>query len=362
MAFRPGQQFPFRSSCSRASVVGERSRPGCRHFPAGLGAPWWVGILAGIGILVGTINLGRWLDDRFRGFGFFAFTAPCSGGRMAKSRKSTSASASSPRTSSRESAPAMRTKCWSSATAWERFDDSTGRRSWKSSRTSAGQSGVFVGFIGNRLPLVSLLPGASRHTCGPRIRRHRARVLAGFFFASRRRERAVGDVVKVSGVSSPPGIPVLSGSPVRIVKMFPPDGYAVIKKGHFPRSLPIYHGRRVADRLRFFRDHRRPRLPRQPLPEALPVPFPDSHGLPTTLPHAAGPVLEAFPPNLFKRGRSSWLATLDEGSYSGKMSRVRLPGVQLFLVKFPDLIKEVLVDRFATFRNTSSRRPRSSRC
>ena len=50
--------------------------------------------------------------------------------------------------------------------------------------------------------------------------------------------------------------------------------------------------------------------------------------------------------NLFKRGRRSWLATLYEGSYSGKISRVRLPGVQLFLVKFPDLIKEVLVDKF----------------
>jgi cytochrome P450 len=50
--------------------------------------------------------------------------------------------------------------------------------------------------------------------------------------------------------------------------------------------------------------------------------------------------------NLFKRGRRSWLATLYEGSYSGKISRVRLPGVQLFLVKFPDVIKEVLVDKF----------------
>lgn len=53
--------------------------------------------------------------------------------------------------------------------------------------------------------------------------------------------------------------------------------------------------------------------------------------------------------NLFKRGRRSWLATLYEGSYSGRISRVRLPGVQLFLVKFPDLIKEVLVDRYASF-------------
>lgn len=53
--------------------------------------------------------------------------------------------------------------------------------------------------------------------------------------------------------------------------------------------------------------------------------------------------------NLFKRGRQSWLSTLYEGSYSGRISRVRLPGVQLFLVKIPELIKEVLVDKFEHF-------------
>jgi cytochrome P450 len=52
---------------------------------------------------------------------------------------------------------------------------------------------------------------------------------------------------------------------------------------------------------------------------------------------------------LFKRGRRSWLSTLYEGSYSGRLSRVRLPGVQLFLVKIPELIKEVLVDRSESF-------------
>ena len=53
--------------------------------------------------------------------------------------------------------------------------------------------------------------------------------------------------------------------------------------------------------------------------------------------------------NLFKRGRRSWLATLYEGSYTGRLTRVRLPGVQLFLVKIPELIKEVLVDRSESF-------------
>lgn len=52
---------------------------------------------------------------------------------------------------------------------------------------------------------------------------------------------------------------------------------------------------------------------------------------------------------LFQRGRRSWLATLYEGSYRGKISRIKLPGVYLFLVKFPDIVREVLVTEYASY-------------
>lgn len=53
--------------------------------------------------------------------------------------------------------------------------------------------------------------------------------------------------------------------------------------------------------------------------------------------------------NLFQRGRRSWLDTLYEGSYRGEMSRVRIPGLNLFLVKLPDLVKDVLVTNSSSY-------------
>ncbi len=53
--------------------------------------------------------------------------------------------------------------------------------------------------------------------------------------------------------------------------------------------------------------------------------------------------------NLFKRGKKSWLETLYEGAYKGKISRIRLPGTQIFLVRFPNLVREVLIDRYQNF-------------
>lgn len=53
--------------------------------------------------------------------------------------------------------------------------------------------------------------------------------------------------------------------------------------------------------------------------------------------------------NLFQRGRRSWLDTLYEGSYRGEMSRVRIPGLNLFLVKLPERVKDVLVTNSSSY-------------
>ncbi len=53
--------------------------------------------------------------------------------------------------------------------------------------------------------------------------------------------------------------------------------------------------------------------------------------------------------SFLKRSRRSWLATLYEGSYRGRLTRVRMPGLQVFAVKIPDLIKETLVDKFSSY-------------
>jgi hypothetical protein len=100
-----------------------------------------------------------------------------------------------------------------------------------------GTRGPVFGLIslGNCLPLVSLLPGSKKLrddlktvATAPGVR--------WLDFSSRRDGASVTQVdpLKVSGISRPQGIPVRPQQfPVRIVKMFPPDVYAVIKKDIF---------------------------------------------------------------------------------------------------------------------------------
>lgn len=52
---------------------------------------------------------------------------------------------------------------------------------------------------------------------------------------------------------------------------------------------------------------------------------------------------------LFATTRDSWLDVLYERSYSMTMGHVRLPGIPLFMVNAPDLVREVLLDRVADF-------------
>ena len=52
---------------------------------------------------------------------------------------------------------------------------------------------------------------------------------------------------------------------------------------------------------------------------------------------------------LFATTRDSWLDVLYERSYSMTMGHVRLPGIPLFMVNAPHLVREVLLDRVADF-------------
>jgi len=52
---------------------------------------------------------------------------------------------------------------------------------------------------------------------------------------------------------------------------------------------------------------------------------------------------------LFATTRDSWLDVLYERSYSMTMGHVRLPGIPLFMVNAPDLVREVLLDRVDDF-------------
>jgi len=53
--------------------------------------------------------------------------------------------------------------------------------------------------------------------------------------------------------------------------------------------------------------------------------------------------------NLIKRAKKSWLHTLYEGSYKNAITRVKLPGRKLFILKKPDDIRDVMVKSYKEF-------------
>lgn len=75
----------------------------------------------------------------------------------------------------------------------------------------------------------------------------------------------------------------------------------------------------------------------------------------TASPHGRCPV---FPPplkgkaalwRLFFKKRRSWMDGLYDRSYEMKMGEVRLPGLHLYMVNQPDLVRRVMVDDYADF-------------
>jgi len=206
-------------------------------LPTVFGWPGWIGILPAAGILVGTIFLGRWLDDRFRSFWLlrvYGAMQPWAYGKIPELDERI-----------REFATDMVEKIRASdADEVLLVGHSVGTiltvplvTELLKLEPELGTKGQRFGLVslGNCLPLVSLLPGSGQLrdnlktiATAPGVR--------WVDFSSRRDGASVTQVdpLKVSGISRPKGIPVRPQQfPVRIVKMFPPAVYDVIKKDIF---------------------------------------------------------------------------------------------------------------------------------
>lgn len=206
-------------------------------LPGILGWPWWAGILPAASILVGTIFLGRWLDDRFRSFWLlrvYGAMQPWAYGKIPEIDERI-----------REFATDMVEKIRASdADEILLVGHSVGTiltvplvAELLKLEPQLGAKGRNFGLVslGNCLPLVSLLPGSKQ------LREDLKTVATApgvrwVDFSSRRDGASVTQVdpLKVSGIFRPKGIPVRPQQfPVRIVKMFPPAVYNVIKKDIF---------------------------------------------------------------------------------------------------------------------------------
>jgi hypothetical protein len=204
---------------------------------AGILLPFYAGLPLAAGILVGTILLGRWLDDRFRSFWLlrvYGAMQPWAYGKIPELDERI-----------REFADHIIERIrGSDVDEILVVGHSVGTVltiplvvELLKRETELGMKGPSFGLVtlGNCLPLVSLLPGSVK------LREDLKTVATApgvrwLDFSARRDGASVTQVdpLKISGISRPEGIPVRPQQfPVRIVKMFPPDVYAVIKKDIF---------------------------------------------------------------------------------------------------------------------------------
>ncbi|MES2474627.1 MAG: hypothetical protein V4640_02520 [Verrucomicrobiota bacterium] len=204
---------------------------------AGVFLPWFVGLPLAAAILIGTIFLGRWLDDRFRSFWLlrvYGAMQPWAYGKI----------------------PDLDARIRDFAEhITQRLKDSDADEVLVVGHSvgtiltiplvvrllelnpELGVKGPAFGLVslGNCLPLVSLLPGSVK------LREDLKTVATApgvrwLDFSARRDGASVTQVdpLQVSGIARPAGIPKRPQQfPVRIVKMFPPAVYDVIKKDIF---------------------------------------------------------------------------------------------------------------------------------
>jgi hypothetical protein len=206
-------------------------------LPGALGWPWWVGILPAAGILAGTIFLGRWLDDRFRSFWLlrvYGAMQPWAYGKIPeideRIREFATHMMEKIRTSDADEVLLVGHSVGTILTVplvaeLLKLEPELG--------TKAQRFGLVS--LGNCLPLVSLLPGSKQLRADLRTIAT-APGVRWVDFSAKRDGASVTQVdpLKVSGISRPAGIPIRPQQfPVRIVKMFPPVVYNVIKKDIF---------------------------------------------------------------------------------------------------------------------------------
>ncbi len=202
-----------------------------------LGFPWWTGVLLGTLFFAGSILLGRWSDGRFRSFWLlrtYGLMQPWAYGKVPELDERI-----------REFAAYIVGKIRDSdAEEILLVGHSVGTiltisvvAEMLQLEPDLGQRGPEFGLVslGNCIPLVSLLPGSGKLrsdlktvATAPGVR--------WVDFSARRDGASVTQVdpLIVSGISRPAGIRVRPQQfPVRIVKMFSPESYAVIKKDIF---------------------------------------------------------------------------------------------------------------------------------